>query len=120
MRAMIERSLQIGAKVVIFTPPVTTYADTQAIIQPYLQVLRKLAPLYRGTYLVDVHQAFAEKKIYDPPSFSSLLMDPWHPTVAGHQFIADLLDLPQYQAAFRIDGTKEVTSDIHSQKPSDR
>lgn len=99
IRWLIERALEIGARVVLWTFPTNTDSTTQTQ-KDYLDVLRKM-PVYYPIILIDSHAHFAEYRHFNG-SLSALLMDDWHPTVAGHAFMAGLAERTEYQKAFLI------------------
>lgn len=94
MRAMIVQCQAAGAKVCLMTPPLDGGAELEARLQPYLQVVRKLASEYAAR-LLDVHAASCEFKVLDAGGWSGLMLDNDHPNPAGHAWIAGLFNLPQ-------------------------
>lgn len=98
VRAILAKTAAIGAKACLMTPPVTTYGPEIPVIIDYVNRLRDIAA-DTHTILVDVHEAYADCKAYQPAVFAGLLMDDWHPSVAGHAFIANLLSMSRYQSA---------------------
>ena len=96
LRAIIMRAAAVGTELVLMTPPpILDPGNNPKITQQialapnYIAMHRRLAHEH-GLKLIDVYAAFSALRAIDPGLFTSLYMDPWHLTAAGHKFLAAL------------------------------
>lgn len=103
IKTMALKCIAIGARPTLCTPPVNRDEPTQSRLPNYVNAIREVVTELNAQYGPDtviLFDVFARWSTYTSTQLDTFMYDVSHPTVAGHQDIANMAMEPANTLAF--------------------